>query len=154
MSGSRDKVIIGLLCLIVVLMMLNLLAVRFETKIVQAGGGGQEGEGWIAWSGQQDTGPEIVYVLNTNKGDKRTSGNKTWDDNGPRLAVYRVAGNGRIKLTSMRNIGPDLDEYLDSFQIDDNGPSVRDMKDLQKKGRSKQSTSGDGDSGEGEFPVD
>lgn len=159
MRRTQDTVVVVLLFMIVVLLILNILATRFESQVAQAGGGVQ-GDGWIAFSGQKADGPELVYVLNTKRGQQRQTNNKkwSWNDNGPRLAVYQVSSQGKIKLTSMRNVGPDVDEWIDAFYPDASGPSVREVKnqnrDARKAKEENPNAEEDAGGGDGGMPTE
>lgn len=150
MQTDKRSIVIVLLLVIVVLLVMNLLAWRFDASIAMAGGGGghQGSEGWIGWSGQKPDGTETVFVLNTKRGQPRKVGNFTFNDNGPRLAVYHISNEGKIKFTSMRNIGADVDEYLNAIAGDPGGPTVKDIRDQQLKGRQA------GDTDKEELPDD
>ncbi|MFC1587033.1 hypothetical protein ACFL54_01880 [Planctomycetota bacterium] len=144
MTRSKDTLIVMMLMVIAVLMILNLFATRFEMKVAKAGGGVQ-GNGWIAFAGQKNDGPETVYIVNTTRGPARQLYGYNWNDNGPRFAVYRINGQGKIKFTSMRNVGPDLDVYLEHLFPDSSGMSPNKVRKENKVGRDMANKPGEDD---------
>lgn len=130
MGQSSNRVVAALLTVLIAMSGLNMILDHYNTSLAVAGGGGgvDGSEGWIAFSGQKADGPETIVVMNTSRGKSRQVGKYNFNDNGPRLAVYQVSSQGKLKLTSMRNVGADLDVYIDALYPDSSGPSVREVK--------------------------
>lgn len=150
MDSKSVRMLLSMQMIVTTLLVLVILGQRFETRIAEAGGGGghQGSEGWIAWSGQKTDGQETVFLLNTKRGQPHKMGKYTFNDNGPRLAVYRISNEGTLKLSSMRNVGPDVDEYLLAFNLDKASITVSGMREEQLKARELM------ERGEEELPVD